>query len=636
MGKMIRNMTFRHFLNLIGSLFIGLFLVLAFMAMPALADRSLTMDQIIVDAIVFPDASMLVTERITVDFSGQWNGFYVKIPQGNSPITEVQVSENGQPYEFNPGTEYGPPGTFLIKYEGDDILIDWSINAYNQVCTFDVSYRVVNAVKIHSDVAELYRKFIGEANGNRISYVQVNLTLPPGSEQFRQGEDIRIWGHGPLNGEIQFAGPNAVVMKVSDLPSYTFMEGRVVMPVSLFAYAPGEAYTEQPALAQILAEEQGWADRANKERMMGRMEMGASAGIVLAALVSVFMLWRRYGRKHPTVFDGDYYRDLPADYSPAELSVLWNFKTMNANDITATIMDLARRQFLFLEEDTVQKRKFLGTKEVTTFLLSFLPAPEPASLRKPEEAVLRPHEAELIDYLKNDIGGGKDYIHLNDIEEYAKKNGEDFYAWWSSWSNDIIAECEKYNFFDSKGNLTVLTVLGGVALFVIGFVMAARIGIIGWATLLAGLIIIFVPLRFKRRSVSGQEDYVRWAAFKRFLEHFSEMQRHEIPSLIIWEHYLVYAVTLGVAKEVIKQLEVVFPNMQEGDYRFGQGWMMYGTYHTGMNALTNSFDGIGESFERSLNSAQKAVSKSSSGSGGGGGFSGGGGGGSGGGSYGGR
>ena len=633
---MIRKLFSRHFPTAVFSLLMGLFLVLAVMTTLALADRSLTMDQIIVDAQVFPDASMQVTERITVDFSGQWNGFYVKIPQGDTPITEVQVSENGQPYEFNPGTEYGPPGTFLIKYEGDDILIDWSINASNQVRTFDVSYRVINAVTIYEDTAELYRKFIGEANGNRISYVQVNLTLPPGAEQFQQGEDIRIWGHGPLNGEIQFAGPNAVVMKVSDLPSYTFMEGRVLMPVSLFAGAPAEAYVDQPALVRILSEEKGWADQANKERMMARAEMGVGAGIVLAALVTVFMLWRRYGRKHPTVFDGDYYRDLPADYSPAELSVLWNFKTMNANDITATIMDLARRQFLFLEEDTVQKRRLLGSKEITTFRLSFMPAPEPAALRKPEEAILRPHEIELIDFLKNDIGGGKDYIYLTDIEEYAKKYGEAFYAFWSEWTSDIIAKCESYNFFDNHGSMTLFTVLGGVALFVLGFVLAARIGTIGWAMMLAGIIVFLVPRFFKRRSVTGQEDYVRWEAFKRFLEHFSEMQRHEIPSLIIWEHYLVFAVTLGVAKEVIKQLEVVFPNMQDGDYRFGYGWMMYGTYHTGMNALTNSFDGIGQSFERSLASAQKAVSKSSSGSGGGGGFSGGGGGGGGGGSYGGR
>jgi len=615
---------------------ISLFLILAFMAPAALADRSLTMDQIIVDAQVLPDASMQVTERITVDFSGKWNGFYVKIPQGNTPIVEVQVSENGQPYEFNPGTEYGPPGTYLTKSEGGDILIDWSIDAYDQVRTFDVSYRVINAVKIYQDTAELYRKFIGEANGNKISYVQVNLTLPPGAEQFKQGEDIRIWGHGPLNGEVEFAGPNGVVLKVNNLPPYTFMEGRVLMPVSLFAGAPAEAYDSSPALVRIISEEKGWAEQANKERAMARAELGAGAGIVVAALGTVFMLWRRFGRKHPTVFDGDYYRDLPADYSPAELSVLWNFKKMNANDITATIMDLARRKFLFLEEDTVQKRRFLGSKEVTTFLLSFLPAPEPAALRKPEEATLRPHEIELIDFLKNDIGGGKDYIYLTDIEEYAKKNGEAFYAFWSEWTSSIVAKCETYNFFDSNGSMSLLTVLGGVALFALGFVVAARMGTIGWALIIAGIIIFFVPRFFKRRSVTGQEDYVRWEAFKRFLEHFSEMQRHEIPSLIIWEHYLVYAVTLGVAKEVIKQLEVVFPNMQDGDYRFGYGWMMYGTYHNGMNALTNSFDGIGNSFQRSLESAQKAVSKSSSGSGGGGGFSGGGGGGGGGGSYGGR
>ena len=145
---MIRKLFSRHFPTAVFSLLMGLFLVLAVMTTLALADRSLTMDQIIVDAQVFPDASMQVTERITVDFSGQWNGFYVKIPQGDTPITEVQVSENGQPYEFNPGTEYGPPGTFLTKYEGNDILIDWSIDAYDQVRTFDVSYRVINAVNL--------------------------------------------------------------------------------------------------------------------------------------------------------------------------------------------------------------------------------------------------------------------------------------------------------------------------------------------------------------------------------------------------------------------------------------------------------------------------------------------------------
>ncbi|NLU48587.1 MAG: DUF2207 domain-containing protein [Syntrophomonadaceae bacterium] len=356
------------------SFLIGWFLMMTCMVTWVWADdRYFTMEQIIVDAQVLPDASMQVTERLTIEFSGQWNGFFVKIPQDGSPVTDVQVRENGRPYEFNPGTEYGPPGTFLVKSEVDGMVVDWSINARDQVRTFELSYRVENAVQIHTDVAELYRKFINEDNGNEISYLQVNLTLPPGAEQFKQGEDIRIWGHGPLTGVIEFAGPDKVVLEVSDLPAYTFMEGRVVMPVSLFAGAPKEAYTNKPALEQILAEEQKWADQANRQRTLARVENGIGAGIIAVALLTVFLLWRKYGRKHPTVFDGDYYRELPADYSPAELSVLWNFQAMNTNDLTATIMDLARRKFLSLEEATVQAKKLFGSKEVATFRINFLP-----------------------------------------------------------------------------------------------------------------------------------------------------------------------------------------------------------------------------------------------------------------------
>ncbi|KUG03349.1 hypothetical protein ASZ90_019235 [hydrocarbon metagenome] len=617
------------------SLLMGLLLAISILPGSALADRSLSLEQVVVDAQVLPDASMQVTERITVDFSGQWNGFYIKIPQGDTPIIEVAVSENGQPYQFNPGTEYGPPGTYLTKTEGNQILIDWSISAADQVRTFDVSYRVLNAVKIHSDVAELYRKFISESNGNKISNVQVNLKLPAGSEQFKQGEDIRIWGHGPLTGEVKFAGPETVVWLIDGLPAYTFLEGRVVMPASLFTAAPAQAYTEQPALAAILAEEEGWAEDANRQRMMAKAETAGAAGIVGAALAGLFVLWRRFGRSHKAVFEGDYYRDLPASYSPAELSVLWNFNKMKAQDITATILDLARRKFLRLDEDTIDVRRLLGTKEITTYRISFLPAPEPGFLRNPEEAVLRPHEQRLIGFLQKNIGGGQGHIYLTDIENYAKKYGESFYEFWQEWTSEVIDKGEKYKFFDDKGNMPLFTILGGLGIFTLGCILAAKIGIIGYALIIAGAIFLFVPRLFKRRSVSGQEDYVRWQAFKKFLEHFSEMERHEIPSLIIWEHYLVFAVTLGVAKQVIRQLEVVFPNMQDGDYRFGHGWMTYGTY-SGINRLNDSFEGIGDSFENALQSAQKSVSKSSSGSGGGGGFSGGGGGGGGGSSYGGR
>ena len=162
---------------------------MAFIPNQAFADRSLSMRSLHIDAQLLPDASMRVTEKITVEFNEQWNGFYVKIPEGTTPIVDVSVSESGQPYTYNPSTEYGPPGTFLTKKEGSDILIDWSIDAYDQTRTFELSYTVVNAVKIHNDVAELYRKFVGDANGNKINDVQVNLSLPSGAESYIQGKE---------------------------------------------------------------------------------------------------------------------------------------------------------------------------------------------------------------------------------------------------------------------------------------------------------------------------------------------------------------------------------------------------------------------------------------------------------------
>ena len=212
--------------------------LMVFIPNQAFADRSLSMRSLHIDAQLLPDASMRVTEKITVEFNEQWNGFYVKIPEGTTPIVDVSVSESGQAYTYNPSTEYGPPGTFLTKKEGSDILIDWSIDAYDQTRTFELSYTVVNAVKIHNDVAELYRKFVGDANGNKINDVQVNLSLPSGAESYVQGQDIRIWGHGPLDGVVEFTQNNGVTWKTSNLSPYTFVEGRVVMPTALFSDAP--------------------------------------------------------------------------------------------------------------------------------------------------------------------------------------------------------------------------------------------------------------------------------------------------------------------------------------------------------------------------------------------------------------
>ena len=48
---------------------------------------------------------------------------------------------------------------------------------------------------------------------------------------------------------------------------------------------------------------------------------------------------------------------------------------------------------------------------------------------------------------------------------------------------------------------------------------------------------------------------------KDFMEDFSLIDQKRLPSIVIWEKYLVYATAFGIADKVIKQLKIVYQNL---------------------------------------------------------------------------
>jgi len=143
-----------------------------------------------------------------------------------------------------------------------------------------------------------------------------------------------------------------------------------------------------------------------------------------------------------------------------------------------------------------------------------------------------------------------------------------------------------------------------------------------FSVIFTGPILIIYGAILKKKTRLGINEYTKWRAFKRFLLHFSNMKDYEIPSIAVWEHYLVYAISLGVAEKVISRLKVVLANQ---DISFRNSTYLYAMTDRGGNLNSGMF----KSFNKSFSSA--FVSASSSSSGGGGGFSSGGGGGGGGG-----
>jgi len=137
-----------------------------------------------------------------------------------------------------------------------------------------------------------------------------------------------------------------------------------------------------------------------------------------------------------------------------------------------------------------------------------------------------------------------------------------------------------------------------------------------------GATILFVLLSFRRvrtkRTPAGALEAARWNAFRRYLTDFSRIKDAPVISLDLWDRYLVYAITFGVAEEVLEQARLhAPPELETNSSIFWFGHYGYTVGHT-----ENAFAGL----ESALSGAFSPPS-----SGGGGGFSGGGGGGSGGG-----
>jgi uncharacterized membrane protein len=606
-------------------------LLLMFLQVKSAEARSLEIMQVDITAEVLPNGDLKVVEQRTIDFHGQFRGadqkFYF---EGIERFSEIFVSENGVYYNLVDQFPTSEPGTFSVQVYGDlYFMIDYSFDALDERRTFTIEYIARDAVVVHNDVAELYYKFIGDEWDFPTRNALVTLTLPAGA-----GEgDVRAWGHGPGYGAVNIEAPDRVTWMVSPLPERTFLEGRVVFPVSL---VPGsERLSGQEALPGILREEQRWATQANALRLAHRYQVYYSLFLFIPSGLIIFRRWKKaLNRKN--AFKGKYYRELPGDYTPPAAGYLWNKKKTIPQHLTAHIMNLARLRHLKIEE-------LPGGKE---FQLTELKSEQP----------LGSLDSRVIAFIFDQV-----YSHFNEdeaeddseqprvvtfkqIQDYAKAKASSFQKFYGSWSSAVRAEGEHQKFYAKSPNW-------GWGCLSLPLSVILSLAVMIWLGLyLFGVILIVVPFILYFASPNtyyseyGADQLLKWRAFRRYLVHFSSMDRSTVPSLIVWEHYLVYAVVLGVAKQVIDQLAIVFPR-PEIDPTFSQtSWSTYSSVHNlaaihSMGRLTSSLNNTilsSQTSARQVISAAASSSRSgssfsgggfSSGGGSGGGFSGGGGGG---------
>lgn len=600
------------------------------------SQKSYSFNEVRINAAVLTDGSMQINEQRTADFKGSYSRMFVDIPIiGFKELSDIQVSEGSKQYLSTKITADRPDGQYSVTKQNNSYHIEWYFKTDGGRRIFNLSYKVVDCVKVYPDVAELNWKFIGERSEVGIKNVTVVLNIPVGAKL----AEVRAWGHGPLNGQVKINSPQEVVWQVQDLPAMRFLEGRVVFPVQLVPQA--KPVSGSPGLPSILAQEQQWQTQADNERARARLEI--AGGLLLAIIGSLLALviYRRWGRRFKPDLQVDYYRELPGQYSPADTAVLYYFKEMKAAAVVATLMDLARRGYLRLQEVDKERPRLgglLGSSHQKDVLIQRV---------KPADSELLPHESLLLEFFFAKLGGGEDKVSFGRLKDYSRQNSQEFKTFWDTWKSILLLRSEELGFFDTNSSrgkwlnraLALLAVIGGIIALNNNYYYPAG-GLFIWT-----VVAFLFSLRGERRSRYGESQFALWEAFRRFLKDFSNLDQATLPQLVLWEHYLVYAVALGVAKEVLQQLPIVYPEVNDPATGFGSYWYPYAVTNDSMQigggvggpafsslaTLTTMVSSLESTWEAAFGSTGGS---SSSSDGGGGGFSSGGGGGGGGGSWG--
>ena len=269
------------------------------------------------------DASIDVTETITAHFVGSWNGLYRTIPteyrtpQGLNWTLRIALQDVRDAKGGLLRTETSREGA-SVKYK------IWIPGAVNTERTIVLRYHATNALRFFDEHDELYWNVTGDEWTVPIRKATAQIDLPVGTPGVHAIAYNGIYGSTARDAKITIAG-NSV---------------RLAMPQALEFH---EGLTAVVGWDKGVVTAPTFMDRA-----------GAIAGsnwpllIPLPVFLFAFMRWRRYGRDPDRRPIAAQYEP-PAGMTPAEAGTLID-NSVDMRDITATLMDLAVRGYIRIEE----------------------------------------------------------------------------------------------------------------------------------------------------------------------------------------------------------------------------------------------------------------------------------------------
>lgn len=624
----------------IKKIFLILFFVLLFILIANKSDASsssLELKYLNFYAEILENGDMEVTERWDIYISNTNTLFKTFKTDINkyTDITDVKVREivNGEYKNFSKTSIYMYHVTKdryygLINDDGD-FEIAWGVGLDNDSDrrVYEISYKVEDAIGKYTDYSQLYWQFVGENFEIDAKKITGEIFLP---NKVEDKEEIRVWGHtAGLNGEIYVTDNNKIEFTIDDFKAGTYVEIRTLFPNYVLNGEIKREYNRE-ILGTVLDEEEEWANEAN--RIRGRRNLLVVLYYLVIIIISILLIiniikkikliaTRKLIKPSQEI---TYFREIPReDASPGEAVYLLRKAKgkLQSNDIgkifSATILNFSLKKLIEVEEKQNEKGKeeiYIKLKDkegilnlenkdekaVGEFLISAFGGRENTeiSVKELEKFIKKSSPTNILN-IQQRIGSGfnRKLIELKIIDKEAKSNYEQESGKQAmKISLVLMIVCLGILIIEKLGNLAIAGTIAFEVIFLLNIIISG---------------IAIYKINFYTQK--GIDEIEKWKGLKKYMEEFSLLNEKEVPEIAIWEKFLVYATAFGIADKVLKQLKVVYPDI-ENSINVNTYPYMYLMIHTNFS----------RSFSNAISSSMSSAYSSASG--GGGGFSGGGGG----------
>jgi uncharacterized membrane protein YgcG len=470
-----------------------------------------------------------VTEDYAVDFTGTFRFGTASIPTNRlERISDVSVLVEGR--LLTPSCS-GSAGTFCVASETIDGVPHLSITYYfpsavsNEQVEITLSYDVWGGIRIYPEGDQLWWDAVpSEHYGFTIGSSTVIVELPQGYAP-REGIDPVVTYGVP--GDVQVNGTRVVARATRPITGDEFFSIRVQFPHNLAAQPPSwqAGYDVQRAYDESV--------RPILNIGFGGLSLLIGAGGVLL----VVALYLTRGRDPEVGVVPEYLTEPPSSLPPAIVGSLVDEK-VDLRDMMSTLVDLARRDYLVIEEAQVPGPFGIGT--TSTFIFK--------RTDKPAEG-LHTFENTMLEKV----------FPGNSLERSLDSMRNTFYTALPIMQQQLYQALVSEGLFDKNPNnirntwsgigglLIILSIFAICGAFVFGISIAETLLCIPAATLIVGVVALVAGNYMPAKTRKGAEESAKWLAFRQYLLNLEKYTDIETAATN-FDQYLSYAMAFGIER----------------------------------------------------------------------------------------